>query len=121
MSCLERSVADAAEAAPVLLLVGHRHGAVVVEPLRHQLQRQRVPHPRRLLHLGPLVLEPDLHLGVAQLQVVGEALAALLRQVAVLLELALQRTQLLVGERRPRPLVVCRRLLLPLHFARARP
>ena len=61
------------------------HGRVVVEALGHQLQRQRVLLARGLFDLGPLVLEPDLDLILVQVQLARQVLAALLRQVAILL------------------------------------
>jgi len=79
---------------------------VVVESLRHQLQRQLVAHAARFLHLGALVLEPDLDLRLVELQLGGERLAPVLGQVLAGVELALESVQLAGGERRPRPLLV---------------
>ena len=46
--------------------------------------------PLRLLHLGPLVLEPDLDLVPRQPQLHGEALPPRLREVAAVAELLLE-------------------------------
>ena len=96
---------------------------MVVESLRHQRQRQRVAAAARLLQLGALVLEPDLDLRVGEVKVGGELRATLFRQVAIVVELALESRQLLVGERDARALFGGRRLLLtlrlPAHLARA--
>ena len=54
------------------------------------------------LGLGPPVLEPDLDLGLAQLQLVGKLRSLGNRQVLFLLELILERHQLLGGEGSPR-------------------
>ena len=88
------------------LLVRHGHRGVVIQALRHQLQRQRVLHTTLLLHLGPLVLEPDLDLGLVQPQLVGQLLPTLLVQVVVRVELLLQPAQLVAAERGPRPLLL---------------
>lgn len=74
----------------LLLLAGQRHGRVVVEALRHQLQRQRVLLSRRLLDLRALVLEPDLDLRLVQSQLAAQLLPPPLSQVAVLGELVLR-------------------------------
>jgi len=50
----------------VHLFVGHGDRGVVVQPLCHQLQGQRILGAARLLDLGPLVLEPYLYLGFIQ-------------------------------------------------------
>jgi len=65
-------------------------GRVVVESLSHQLQRQLIAHAAGLLHLGSLVLEPDLDLRLVQLQLGGQRLATFLRQVLAVVELALE-------------------------------
>lgn len=79
---------------------------MVVQSLRHQLQRQPVLEAAGLLDLGPLVLEPDLDLGLVEAQLLGQGLAPLLRDVAVHLELGLEPLQLLGREGRARPLVL---------------
>ena len=81
-------------------------GRVVVESLRHELQCQLVAHAARLLHLGALVLEPDLDLRLVELELGGERLAPLLGQVLAGVELALEPVQLGGRERRPRSLLV---------------
>ena len=78
---------------------------MVVESLRRQHLRQLPLLPAALLQLGTLVLEPDLDLVLVQPQRLGQVAPALLRQVAILLELALQPGQLLRGEGRARPLL----------------
>jgi len=62
---------------------------VVVQSLRHQLQRQRILGAARLFQLGPFVLEPDLDLRLVQSQFPAQLLASLLRQIAILVELVL--------------------------------
>ena len=52
--------------------------------------------------LGPPVLEPDLHLGLRQLQLGGELSSLRYRQVLLLSELLLKRVELLGGEGSPR-------------------
>ena len=99
---------------------------MIVKALSHELQRQRVLVPGGFLDLGPLVLEPNLNLVLVQLQFVGQVLAALLVQVAVLVELALESRQLLGRERSPRPLLLGAARLGPgrpllLHPATTRP
>jgi len=98
---------------------------VIVESLRHQLQRQLVSHAARLLHFRALVLEPDLDLRLVQLQLGGQRLAPLLRQVLAVVELALESIQLRGCERRSRPLLVgdlfaLLRLTSPRPFTKAR-
>lgn len=60
---------------------------VVVQSLRHQMQRQRVFIPGCLLDFGTLVLKPDFDLRLVETEVPGQALPPLLGQVAVVLEL----------------------------------
>jgi len=98
----------------VHLFVGHGDRRVVVQPLRHQLQGQRVLGAAGLLDLGPFVLEPYLYLGFVQAKLVGQFLASALRQVSVLVELLLQSGQLFTAKRGPGPLLL-RTLVLPLH------
>lgn len=100
----------------VLLVLLHRGRGVVVKSLSHELQRQAVLVAAGLFDLGPLVLEPDLNLGLVQVQFLSQSLSPLLRYVPVRLELAFQSLQLLGRERGPRPLVLLAALLL-LQFA----
>lgn len=79
---------------------------MVVQSLRHQLQRQAVLEAAGLLDLCAFVLEPDLDLGLVEVELLGQGLAPLLRDVPVHLELGLQALQLLGGEGRARPLVL---------------
>ena len=67
---------------------------MVVETLRHQLERQRVRPAARLLQLGALVLEPDLDLRLVQLELGSEAPPTLLGQVRAGVELAPEPVQL---------------------------
>lgn len=90
----------------VLLVLLDGGGGMVVQSLRHQLQRQPVLEAAGLFDLGPLVLEPDLDLGLVQVELLGQRLAPLLRDVAVHLELRLQSLQLLGREGGARPLVL---------------
>lgn len=60
---------------------------VVVQSLRHQMQRQRVFIPGCLLDFRTLVLKPDFDLRLVETEVPGQALPPLLGQVAVVLEL----------------------------------
>ena len=69
----------------------------VVALLRQQLQ----PHAGRPLPLGPSVLVPGLHLRVRQVQLGGQLLPVLHREVLLLLKAALEGLQLVVAERRP--------------------
>jgi len=75
-----------------------RHSAVVVETLRHQMLGQAASGPCALLDLCPLVLEPDLDLGLVEAQLAGQVLPPLLRQVLVVLELLLEAAQLVRRE-----------------------
>lgn len=102
----------------VHLFVGHSDRRVVVQPLRHKLQGQRVLGAAGLLDLGPFVLEPYLYLGFVQTKLVGQFLASALRQVSVLVELLLQSGQLFTAKRGPGPLLL-RTLVLPLHPPRS--
>lgn len=95
-----------------LVFVLDRGGGVVVQSLRHEVQRQAVLDARGFLDLGALVLEPDLDLGLVEAELLGQGLPPLLRDVAVRLELRLESLQLLGRERRPRPLVLLLVLLL---------
>ena len=87
---------------------------MVVQSLRHEVQRQAVLDARGFLDLGALVLEPDLDLGLVEAELLGQRLPPLLGDVAVRLELRLESLQLLGRERRPRPLVLLLVLLLQL-------
>ncbi len=88
-----------------IVLLVHRDSGVVVQPLRCQHLRQLPLLPTALLQLGPLVLEPDLDLVLVQPERLGQVSPPLLRQVPVLLELALEPGQLLRGEGGSRPLL----------------
>jgi hypothetical protein len=81
---------------------------VVVEALRHQLQGEGVLLAGRFLDLGPLVLEPDLDLGLVEAQLGAQLLPPPLGQVAVFREFVLEAGQLRPRERRPRPLLLGR-------------
>lgn len=74
---------------PPLLAVrlGVLGAGVVVQALRHEMQRQRVFIPGGFLDFGPFVLKPDFDLRLVKAEVQGEALPALLGQVPVVLEL----------------------------------
>ena len=90
---------------------------MVVQALRHEVHGQRVLAARGLLDLGALVLEPDLDLRLVEAELLRQALAPLLRQVPVGLELGLEPLQLLCREGRAGPLVFFVGVLL-LWFAR---
>lgn len=90
----------------VLLVLLDSGGGMVVQSLRHQLQRQSVLEAAGLFDLGPLVLKPDFDLGLVEVELLGQRLPPLLRDVAVHLELRLQSLQLLGREGRARPLVL---------------
>lgn len=75
----------------LFLLLRERHGRVIVQTLGHQLEGERVLLRRALLDLGPLVLEPDLDLRLVQPQLGTERLPPLFRQIAIFVELILQR------------------------------
>ena len=62
------------------------------------------PHPLNLrllepLGLGPPILEPDLHLGLGELQVAGELCTLWDGEILLLIVFLLQGVQLLSGER----------------------
>jgi hypothetical protein len=97
----------------LVLVLLDRDGRVVVEALGHELLGEWAALPGRLLQLGPLVLEPDLDLGLVELQLRRQVLAPLLGQVPIRLELGLEPRQLLRRERRPRALVLLVPLLVP--------
>ena len=81
---------------------------MVVQPLGLEHLGQVALVARRLLQLGPLVLEPDLDLRLVQPQLVGQALPPVLVEVAVVLKLFSQPGELLRAEGRPRPLLLRR-------------
>lgn len=68
---------------------------MVVQTLRHQLQRQRVLLPGGLLDLGALVLEPNFDLRLVESQLGAQLLPAALGEVTILSKLVLhkQRTK----------------------------
>ena len=72
-------------------------------PGRWQLATVHVQARVLLLPLGPAVLEPDLDLGLGQVEAEGEVESLAHREVAGRLELVLEADQLLVGEGCPRP------------------
>lgn len=78
---------------PVSPLVAVRLGVlgrgVVVQSLRHEMQRQRVLICGGFLDFGPFVLKPDFDLRLVEAQLLGQALPALLGQVPTALELSL--------------------------------
>lgn len=78
---------------------------MVVEALCHEPGGQWRLLTGGLLDLGPLVLEPDLDLGLVEPQPLRQVLSPLLREVAVLLEFSPQVVQLFRGERCPGPLL----------------
>lgn len=90
---------------------------MVVQTLRHEVHGQRVLTARGLLDLGALVLEPNLDLRLVEAELLRQALAPLLGQVPVGLELGLEPLQLLGREGRAGPLVFFVGVLL-LWFAR---
>ena len=69
--------------------------------------------PLRLLHLGPLVLEPDLDLVPRQPQLPGQPLPPRLGEVAAGAELPLEPLQLLAVEGRARPLAAAVAVVAP--------
>ena len=91
----------------VLVLVDG-DGGVVVEPLRLEHLGQVALVARRLLQLGPLVLEPDLDLRLVQPQLVGQVLPPVLVEVAVVLKLLPEPGELLRAEGGPGPLLLGR-------------
>lgn len=66
---------------------------MVVESLRHQLQRQRILLATRFLDFRPLVLEPDLYLGFVQSQFAAQLLSSPFRQIPILVELVLRKQE----------------------------
>ena len=82
--------------------------SVVVEPLRLKHLGQVALVARRLLQLGPLVLEPDLDLRLVQPQLVGQVLPPVLVEVAVVLKLLPEPGELLRAEGGPGPLLLGR-------------
>lgn len=92
-------------------------GGMVVQALRHEVHRQSVLVARGFLDFGPLVLEPDLDLGLVEAELLRKTLAPLLRQVPVGLKLSFEPLQLLSSEGGARPLVLFVRVLL-LWFSR---
>ena len=82
------------------------NSGVIVEALGHQLEGQRVLVPGGFLDFSAFILEPDLDLILVQLELVGQVLAPLLVQVAVLAKFAFETGQLLRGEGRPRALLL---------------
>ena len=72
--------------------------------IEHLSQFSLVPHG--FFQFCSLVLEPDLDLILVQLELVGQVLAPLLVQVAVLAKFAFETGQLLRGEGRPRALLL---------------
>ena len=89
----------------VLVLVDG-DGGVVVQALGLQHLGQVALVARSLLQLGPLVLEPDLDLGLVQAELVGQALPAVLVEVAVVVKLLAQACQLLGREGGAGPLLL---------------
>ena len=85
----------------LLLVFLNGGGGVVVQSLRHELQRQAVLEAAGLFNFSSLVLEPDLDLRLVEAELLRQGLPPLLRDVAVRLELGLQPLQLLGRERRP--------------------
>lgn len=85
---------------------------MIVQALGHQLKRQRISYPARLLHLGALILEPYFDLRFVERQFSGQRLSSFFRQVFVVFEFSLQTTQLFVRERRTRALLVGTSLFL---------
>ena len=78
-------------------------GAARTRSWRWQLATVHVKAGILLLPLGPAVLEPDLDLGLGQVEAEGEVEPLAHREVAGRLELVLEADQLLVGEGCPRP------------------
>lgn len=79
---------------------------MIVQSLCHQVKGQVVLGARGLLDFGPLVLKPDLDLGLVEAQLLRQVLPPLLGQIAVRLELRLESLQLLRCEGRPWSLVL---------------
>ena len=78
-------------------------GAARTRSWRRQLATVHVKARVLLLPLGPAVLEPDLDLGLGQVEAEGEVEPLAHGEVAGRLELVLEADQLLVGEGCPRP------------------
>ena len=77
------------------LVLVHGDRLVVVQPLRLQHLGQVPLVPRRLLQLGPLVLEPDLQLVLGEAKFDAEVPPPLLRQISVASELGAKPLKLL--------------------------
>lgn len=60
---------------------------MIVQSLCHQVQGQAVFSAGGLLDFGPLVLKPDLDLGLVQAQLLRQVLPPLLGQIAICLKL----------------------------------
>lgn len=60
---------------------------MVVQSLRHEMQRQSILIPGGLLDFSTFVLKPDFDLRLVETELPRQALPALLGQVAVVLEL----------------------------------
>lgn len=90
----------------VLLVLLDGGGGMVVKSLRHQLKGQPVLEATGLFDLGPFVLKPYFDLGLVEVELLGQRLAPLLRDVAIHLELCLQSLQLLGREGRAWPFVL---------------
>lgn len=80
---------------------------MVVEALRHELQRERIFLTRGLLDLGPFVLEPDFDLSLVETELGTQLLATSFRQISVFSELVFQTSELSTGKRGPGTFVFC--------------
>lgn len=60
---------------------------MIVQSLCHQVQGQTVFRAAGLLDFGPLVLKPDLDLGLVQAQLLRQVLPPLLGQIPICLKL----------------------------------
>lgn len=98
-----------------LFFFSNHDRAVVVQPLGHQLQGQRVLGAACLLDFRPFVLKPYFYLSLVQSQLVGQLLSPSFGQVPVLHELFFEPGQLVAAERGPRSLLVLLLLVLLLH------
>lgn len=78
----------------LFLLLGQGNRGVIIEPLGHELERQRVLLAGGLFDLRALILEPNFYLGLVQAQLAAELLPPPLGQVAVFGKLVLQPGQL---------------------------
>lgn len=56
----------------IIFITGNRR--MIIQPLRHQLQRERVLLAGGLLDFGPFVLEPDFDLGLVQTELGAQLL-----------------------------------------------